>query len=176
MFRSPQPLLLAALVLALLAGGIAVRAGLAWYGAAHDASARYSATRDEALAAGEQSVQNLSTLDHRRLDEGLDLWEESTTGELHAQLVEGRGEFERQVREARTVSTAKVLTGAITELDERAGRARVMVALRVTVRAEGREPADKNSRMLGELTRADGRWKLAALTQAPVGDTATAAN
>lgn len=171
--RLPQPLLAAALVLTLLAGGAAVWAGWSWYGAAHDDSARYSETRDAALAAGEQSVQNLSTLDHRHLDEGLDLWETSTTGDLHDQLVAGRAEFERQVKDAKTVSTAKVLGGAVTELDERAGRARVMVALRVTVRASGQKPTDKNSRMLGELTRSGGDWKLAALSQAPVGDTAT---
>ncbi|MBC7271059.1 MAG: nuclear transport factor 2 family protein [Streptomyces sp.] len=160
-----------ALALTLVAGGFAAWAGWSWYDAAHDDSAAYAEQRDRALAAGEQAVQNLNTLDHRDLDRGLDLWESSTTGELHDQLADGRTEFAAQVKEAKTVTTAKVLSGAVTELDDRAGRARVLVALRVTVRTPGEASTDKDSRLLGELTRTDGRWKLSALGQAPVGGT-----
>ncbi|MEU9559697.1 nuclear transport factor 2 family protein [Streptomyces fumanus] len=163
------PVTALALVLALVAGGFAGWAGWDWYDAAHDDTVAYAEQRDAALAAGEQAVQNLNTLDHRSLDRGLDLWESSTTGELHDQLVSGRDEFAAQVRTAKTVTTAKVLSGALTELDDRAGRARVMVALRVTVKAPGEASTDKDSRMLGELTRTDGHWKLSALGQAPVG-------
>ncbi|MFJ8824815.1 nuclear transport factor 2 family protein [Streptomyces sp. NPDC102467] len=173
MSRVTQPLLIAALALTLLAGGIAAWAGWSWYGAAHDDTAGFATARDDALEAGEQAVQNLNTLDHRKLEPGLDLWESSTTGDLHSQLVKGRTAFTKQVQTAKTVSTAKVLSGAVTELDERAGRARVMVALRVTVRASGQKATDKDSRMLGELTRTDGHWKLSALGQASVGSTAT---
>ncbi|MFD3562199.1 nuclear transport factor 2 family protein [Streptomyces sp. NPDC058686] len=173
MTRFTQPLLVSALALVLVAGGVAAWAGWSWYGAAHDDSAAYATSRDDVLEAGEQAVQNLNTLDHRRLDSGLDLWESSTTGDLHSQLVKGRDEFAAQVKTAKTVSTAKVLSGAVTELDQRAGRARVMVALRVTVRASGQKATDKDSRMLGELIRTGGRWKLSALGQAQVGDTAT---
>ncbi|ASY31462.1 MULTISPECIES: nuclear transport factor 2 family protein [unclassified Streptomyces] len=173
MNRLTRPLLLAALALTLVAGGFAAWAGWSWYGAAHDDGPSYAAARDDALEAGEQAVQNLNTLDHAHFARGLDLWESSTTGDLHSQLVKGRDAFEEQVRTARTVSTAKVLDGAVTELDERAGKARVMVALRVTVRASGQKTTDKDSRMLGELTRTRGTWKLSALGQAPVGGTAS---
>ncbi|MEU9857179.1 hypothetical protein [Streptomyces sp. NPDC047974] len=168
-----RPALAAALVLTLVAGGFAAWTGQAWYAAAHDDSAAYAAERDRALAAGEQAVQNLNTLDHRQTDRGLDLWESSTTGELHRQLVDGRAEFEGQVKAAKTVTTARVLAGAVTELDDRAGRARLLVALRVTVTTSDRKSTDKDSRMLGELTRTDGQWKLSGLGQAPVGGTAT---
>ncbi|AJE85882.1 membrane protein [Streptomyces albus] len=168
-----HPLLLAAVLLTLLAGSLAAWAGWSWYGAAHEDSGGYAAERDEVLAAGEQAVQNLNTLDHRRLSGGLDLWEQSTTGELHEQLVGGRADFEKQVEQAKTVTTARVLSGAVTELDDRAGKARVLIALRVTVRAPEGEPSDKDSRMVGELTRTAGDWRLSALGQAPVGDTAT---
>ncbi|MCX2922896.1 nuclear transport factor 2 family protein [Streptomyces sp. NEAU-W12] len=163
----PLPALL--LALALLAGGFAARAGQDWYDAAHDDRAAYAVQRDEALAAGEQAVQNLNTLDHRNVDRGLDLWESSTTGELHEQLASGRTDFAEQVKAAETVTTARVLSGAVTELDDRAGRARVLIALRVSVRAADGAKTDKDSRMLGELTRTEGRWKLSALGQAPVG-------
>lgn len=59
-----------ALVLALVAGGFAAWAGQDWYDAAHDDRAAYAVQRDRALAAGEQAVQNLNTLDHRDLGRG----------------------------------------------------------------------------------------------------------
>ncbi|MFD5658340.1 hypothetical protein [Streptomyces hirsutus] len=166
-----RPLPAVLLALTLTAGGFAAWAGQDWYRAAHDDRAAYAEQRDKALAAGEQAVQNLNTLDHRNLDRGLDLWEASTTGELHEQLTSGRTEFAEQVKAAETVTTARVLSGAVTEIDDRAGRARVLIALRVTVEAADGAKTDKDSRMLGELTRTEGRWKLSALGQAPVGGT-----
>ncbi|CAL9559879.1 nuclear transport factor 2 family protein [Streptomyces sp. enrichment culture] len=171
--RRPRALSSLLVALGLTAGGLAAWAGQDWYAAAHDGTAAYAEQRDRALAAGEQAVLNLNTLDHRDVDQGLDLWESSTTGELHEQLSAGRDEFADQVRQAKTVTTARVLSGAVTELDDRAGRARVLVALRVTVKAADGAGTDKDSRMLGELTRTGGRWKLSALGQAPVGGAPT---
>ncbi|WP_405687837.1 hypothetical protein OG204_32055 [Streptomyces sp. NBC_01387] len=167
-----NPLTAVALALALLVAGAAAWGGWSWYAAAHDDSAAYARTRDSVLAAGEQAVQNMNTLDHRKVASGLDAWENSTTGDLHQQLTNGRTEFEKQIKEARTVSTAKVLSGAVTELDARTGKASVMVALRITVTAPKGKPSEKESRLLGELTRTSGGWKLSALGQAPVGNTA----
>ncbi|QNE73705.1 hypothetical protein F0344_02955 [Streptomyces finlayi] len=167
-----NPLLVAAIVLTVAAAGAAGWGGVSRYEAAHDDSAAYAQARDDVLAAGEQAVQNMNTLDHHKVDEGLDSWEDSTTGDLHQQLVEGRAAFVKQIEAAKTVSTAAVLSGAVTELDDRSGKAAVMVALRVTVTAPKGEPAVKESRMLGQLTRTSGGWKLSALGQAPVGNTA----
>ncbi|MFE7137299.1 nuclear transport factor 2 family protein [Streptomyces sp. NPDC057644] len=167
-----NPLLLAALALTVCAAGAAGWGGWQRYEASHDDAASFAQARDDALAAGEQAVQNMNTLDHKELEQGLDSWEQSTTGDLHSQLIDGRDDFARQIAEAKTVSTAKVLSGAVTELDERASRAGVMVALRVTVAAPEGEPAVKEARLLGTLTRTSGGWKLSALGQAPVGSTA----
>ncbi|MGW5398746.1 hypothetical protein [Streptomyces sp. NPDC003952] len=168
-----RSILVAALVLTLVAGGFAAWAAQDWYGASHDESAAYAVQRDRALAAAEQAVQNLNTLDHTKVDQGLDLWESSTTGDLHDQLVAGRVEFAQQVKTAKTVTTARVLSGAVTELDDRAGRAKVLVALRITVKGADDKSSEKDSRMLGELSRTGTHWKLSALGQAPVGGTAT---
>ncbi|MEU0368763.1 hypothetical protein ABZ070_00590 [Streptomyces sp. NPDC006283] len=167
-----NPLLAAGLALTVAAAGFAGWGGWSWYAAEHDDSAAFAQTRDEALADGRQAVQNMNTLDHRDLKRGLDTWEDSTTGDLRTQLRDGRKEFERQIQEAKTVTSAKVLSAAVTELDDRAGKASVMVALRITVTAPKGEPARKESRMLGELTRTPEGWKLSALGQAPVGNTA----
>ncbi|MFD5874780.1 hypothetical protein [Streptomyces sp. NPDC060322] len=167
-----NPLVVAAIVLTVAAAGAAGWGGWSRYDAAHDGSAAYAEARDAALAAGEQAVQNMNTLDHAQVEKGLDRWEDSTTGDLHRQLVDGRDAFVKQIEAARTVSSARILSGAVTELDERAGKAGVMVALRVTVTAPEGKPAVKESRMLGQLTRTSEGWKLSALGQAPVGNTA----
>ncbi|TQK51711.1 Mce-associated membrane protein [Streptomyces sp. SLBN-118] len=156
---------------AAVATGLAAWTGTSWYAAAHDDSAAFAQTRDEVLAAGEQAVQNLNTLDHRDLEQGLDTWERSATGDLLAELRNGRDAFADQVGKARTVTTAKVLSGAVTELDQRAGRAGVLIAVRITVDPADDEPSSKQSRLLGELTRTGDGWKLSALGQAPAGDT-----
>ncbi len=172
MGRNRNPLVAAALALAVVAAAFAGWGGWSWYAAAHDDSAAYAQERDRVLAAGEQAVLNLNTLDHRDVNRGLDSWEDSATGDLRKQLSDGRGQFEKQIQQARTVTTAKVLSGAVTELDDRAGRASVMVALRITVTPPQGKPGRKESRMLGELTRTPEGWKLSALGQAPVGNTA----
>lgn len=167
-----RPLLATAVALAVAAGIAAALTGWSWYGAAHDGDADFARTRDTVLAAGEQAVQNMNTLDHNDVGHGLDIWESSTTGDLHSQLVQGRADFEKQVQQAQTVSTAKILSGAVTELDTRTGKAGVMIALRITVEAPKTKPAVKESRMVGELTRTPAGWKLSALGQAPMGDSA----
>ncbi|WP_063794484.1 nuclear transport factor 2 family protein, partial [Kitasatospora sp. MBT63] len=151
--------------------------GWSWYAAAHDDAAARARTRDAVLAAGEQAVQNLNTLDHADLDHGLDLWESSTAGDLHAQLVQGRADFAKQVEQAGSVTSARILSAAVTELDQQAGRAAVLVAVRITVQTpQAPQPATKDSRMLGELTRTADGWKLSALGQAPMGTTAATAS
>ncbi len=64
--RAKKPLLLAALVLALCAAGAAGWGGWQRYQAANDDSASFAQARDDALAAGEQAVQNMNTWTTRR--------------------------------------------------------------------------------------------------------------
>ncbi len=158
-----------ALVLVVVAAAVAGYFGWSWYGAAHDDSLHYSRARDAVLLAAEQGVQNMNTLDYRNVDQGLAAWEDSSTGDLHQELVSGRSQFAAQVREAKTVTTAKILDGAVSELDDRAGKAGVMVALQITVTPPKGEPTTKQSRMRAQLTRTPSGWKLSALGQAPVG-------
>ncbi|MFC1408904.1 hypothetical protein ACEZCY_06355 [Streptacidiphilus sp. N1-12] len=164
-----RPLLTAALALTLLAAGFAAWTGWSWYAAAHDSTAATGQSRDQVLADGEQAVQNLNTLDYRSVDQGLDVWQSSTTGDLHSQFTQGRAQFEQQVKSAQTVTTAKILSGAVTELDGKAGKASIMVAVRITVTAPKAAPSTKDSRMVADLTRTAAGWKLSALGQAAEG-------
>jgi Mce-associated membrane protein len=159
----------AAMALTVVAALCAAWFGWSWYGAAHDDSLSFSTERDEALRAGEQAVQNLNTLDYRSLDQGLKLWQDSSSSELYQQIVQGRPQFEQAVKKAQTITSAKVLDAAVTELDQHAGKAGVIVALQITVTPPKGEPTVKKTRLVGQLTRTATGWKLSALSQAPVG-------
>jgi Mce-associated membrane protein len=164
----PRLLLLSALLLALIAGGAAGWTGWSWWSAAHDDSLRYSHTRDEVLRTAEQAVQNLNTLDYRTAESGIDLWIESTTGTLRDQLNQGRQNFLTQIQKAKTTTTAKILEGAVTELDDRAGKASVIVAVELTVTPAAGRPTTKRERLAGQLTRTGSTWKLSSIGQVPV--------
>ncbi|MEU6040601.1 hypothetical protein ABZ801_34900 [Actinomadura sp. NPDC047616] len=163
-----DPVQVIAIVLTVVAAVAAGWFGWSRYAARHDDSLRYAATRDQVLRSAEQGVQNLSTLDYRSLDRSLKAWQESATGDLYRDIVQGRAQFEQRVREARTVTAAKVLEAAVTELDEHAGKARVLVAVQITVTPPEGEPAVKKSRLVGELTRTADGWKISGLGQAPI--------
>ncbi|MGI8333000.1 hypothetical protein ACRYCC_23860 [Actinomadura scrupuli] len=167
--RTGDPLLTTATALVLAAAVCAAWSGWSWYGAAHDGSLRYSQVREEVLQSGEQAIQNLNTLDYRDLSQGLKTWQDSSTSDLYQQIVQGRAEFEQQVRTARTTTSARILEGAVTELDDRAGKAAVIVAVQIVVTPPEGRPTTKRSRLAGRLTRTATGWKLSALGQVPAG-------
>ncbi|MQY04054.1 hypothetical protein [Actinomadura macrotermitis] len=174
--RRPEPeppkrdlLRTTALAVTGVAAACAAWFGWGWYAAAHDDSLRYSKVREQVLQSAEQGVQNLSTLDHRNVAAGLKTWQDSSTGDLHDQLVQGAAAFEADVRKAQTVTSAKVLEGAVTELDERGGRASVIVAVQITVTPPQGAPSSKQSRLVARLARTPAGWKVSALGQAPIG-------
>jgi Mce-associated membrane protein len=164
-----DPLRATAWALVILAAGFAAWSGWSWYHAAHAGPPTAAQVRDQALQAGEQAVQNFNTLDYRTVGQGLRLWEQSSTGTLNREITAGAAQFEKQVKQARTVTTAKILDGALTSLNVRAGTATIMVALQITVTPPHGTPAVKQNRLLGTLTRTPAGWKLSALAQAPVG-------
>ena len=165
--RLADPPFATACVLLLAALVFAAWSGWSWLSAPRASSDAQA--RDQVLQAGEQAVLNFNTLDYRHVGQGLNLWEQSSTGALHDQIVASRATFERQIRQAETVTTAKVLDGALTALNLRAGTASIIVGLLVTVTPARGAAAIKYSRLAGELTRTPDGWKLSALGQVPVG-------
>ena len=164
-----DPLLATALVLVVLAAAFAGWAGWSWYSAAHSGPPASAQLRDQVLQAGEQAVQNFNTLDYRKVAQGLSLWEQSSTGTLHDEITAGRAQFTRQISQTKTVTTARILDGALTSLNARAGTASIIVAVQITVTPASGSPATKQSRLAGRLTRTPAGWKLSALGQVPVG-------
>ena len=164
-----EPLVATAVVLAALAALFAAWSGWSWYRASTAGPPPGVQLRDQVLQAGEQAVQNFNTLDYRKVAAGLALWEQSSTGPLHAEISTGRAQFERQIKQTKTITTARILDGALTALNPRAGTASIIVAVQITVTPASGSPVTKQSRLAGTLTKTSSGWKLSQLGQVPVG-------
>jgi Mce-associated membrane protein len=164
-----DPMVRVALVVTLVAAVTAAWFGHSYRSASGDDSLAYAAERDRVLAAADQAIVNLNTLDYRRIDAGLKVWQDSATAELYDEIAKGGSRLRTEVEKAKTTSSARILESALTELDTRAGKAAVIAAVRVTITGAGGQPADGTRRFAGRLTRTSAGWKLSALGQAPTG-------
>jgi Mce-associated membrane protein len=162
--RRIDPVLGTAVALLAAAMVFAAVAGWSWVSAPRASGPAQS--RDQALRAGEQAVLNFNTLDYRSVDAGLRLWEQSSTGPLRAQVVAGQASFARQIRQAKTVTTGRVLDAALTGLTT--STATIIVAIQISVTPASGAPNSKQSRLEGQLTKTPSGWKLSALSQVPV--------
>jgi Mce-associated membrane protein len=164
-----EPLVATAVVLTALAALFAAWSGWSWYRASTAGPPSGAQLRDQVLQAGEQAVQNFNTLDYRNVAAGLALWEQSSTGPLHMEISSGRTQFERQIKQTKTITTARILDGALTALNPRAGTASIIAAVQITVTPASGSPVTKQSRLAGTLTKTSSGWKLSQLGQVPVG-------
>jgi Mce-associated membrane protein len=131
--------------------------------------ARSAQVVQQVLRQGEQDVQAFNTLSYRNLAAGLRNWQNSSTGTLRNETTSGWSTFAKQVSKLKTVSTATILDGALTSLDQQKGTAGIIVALQVTVTPAKGSAATKRSRLEGTLTRTSSGWKLSSLGEVPVG-------
>jgi Mce-associated membrane protein len=168
-----RPVLTVCLAVFVVAVACAAWFGWSWYSAAHTGTPAASLARDRALADGEQAVQNFNTLDYRHVDQGINLWLQSSTGALHSQVLSGRTQFAQQVEAAKTITTARVLDGAVTALNVRAGTASVIVALQITVDPATGSPVVKQNRLQAQLSLTSGGWRLTEIGQVPTGASTT---
>src|SRR5258708_11068169 len=107
---------------ALVVAAVAFAAGSGWSWLSAPRASGDAEVRDQALQAGEQAVLNFNTLDYRTVGQGVKLWEQSSTGTLHNEVVAGQTAFEQQIVQAKTVPTAKILDGRPPCLNCQAGR------------------------------------------------------
>jgi Mce-associated membrane protein len=165
--RLPQLSLTAAVALLVAAAAVAGWFGVSWASAAGDDSLSYSRVRDEVNRVGQAAIVTMNNLDYRKVDQGLKDWETATTGALHNEIVQGKQQSRDAIVQAQSVTKATVLSSAVSELDDRAGQASVLVALKVNVAVKGQEPADKYMRLSGKLQRTQDGWKLYEIGQVP---------
>jgi Mce-associated membrane protein len=158
---------LAIAVLAVLSCATAGWFGISWYRAAHDESLVVGMARDAALRDAQQAAVNLNTLDYRRVQDGLNLWEQSATGTVLQEVRTNRASYARTITDSKTTTTARSLDGAVADLNERAGTARVLVGVDVTSKPAQGDPTCLRWRMQLEMLRTDTAWKVDKL--APIG-------
>jgi Mce-associated membrane protein len=158
-----------AIVLLVAAAAFAGLAGWSFLRASGDDALGYATARDDALKAGRQQVAELTTLDYHDVDGGISRWLTVTTGKLHDELAGTDDQTKNTLRQNATVSTGNVLDAAVSELDERAGTAKLLVSVEITQTKAGAQPTTKRNRFAAALTRTDGGWKLSALDQVPLG-------
>lgn len=120
--------------------------------------------RDAVLVDAKQAAINLNTLDYRNVDAGLDLWQQSSTGAVLAEFQQNRDQYAKLVQDSKRTTVATVPDAAVTELDEHAGVARVLVAVDVTVTPEGQPAAVTRQRLQMEMTRTPDGWKVSKLS------------
>ncbi|MGH3853801.1 MAG: hypothetical protein ACRDR6_09930 [Pseudonocardiaceae bacterium] len=154
-------------VMAVLACGAAGWFGVSWYRVAHDKSFALGMDRDAVLRDAQRATLTLNTLDYRRVQDGLTLWEQSAAGSLLTLLRTNRDTYARAITDSQTMISARVLDAAVASLDERSGIARVFVGVDVTSQSEQGDPSCTQRRVGLEMIRAGDAWKVGAL--APVG-------
>jgi Mce-associated membrane protein len=169
--QGSRRLLAASIAVFVVALACAAWFGWSWHTADGATPSGPAQQRDTALSEGEQAVQNFNTLDYRHVDQGIRLWLQSSAGALHSQVRRSRTAFAQQVQQAKTVTTARVLDGALTALNTRTGTASIIVALQITVMPPSGTPVTKRSRLQGQLTHTAAGWRLTEIGQVPVSGT-----
>jgi Mce-associated membrane protein len=144
-------------------------AGWTWWQADHDETIQFAQTRDEVVATGRSHVTLLTTLDSAEVDAGIDRWLDVSTGPLREELAGTDESTRATLRKAGTVSTGRVLDAAVSELNLRAGTAKLLVSVEIATTKGGGPPATKRNRFVAALTRTDHGWLLSALDQVPLG-------
>jgi Mce-associated membrane protein len=114
-------------------------------------------------------IANFNTLDYHQVNQGLDRWAQSSTGQLHDEVEKGRQANAQRIVQAKASTKATVLDAALTQFDPQAGKARMIAVVKVDVTPEGQPPAEKRNRYQADLTRTPDGWKLASLGPVAVG-------
>jgi Mce-associated membrane protein len=96
-------------------------------------------------------------------------WLSVTTGPLHEELSTTSAPTRDRLRQAGTVATGTVLDAAVSELDRRAGTAKLLVSVEIATGKPGEANSTKRNRFVASLTRSGADWKLSALDQVPLG-------
>lgn len=134
-----------------------------------DEALSYGKARDSVLSAGQHDLARLNTVDPAHVDRDLDGWLGTTTGPLHDQLVRTHRADEASLKASGTTTSGTVTDAAVTELDTRAGTAKIIATVRVRLTPSGGVASTDRKRFEADLSRTGDGWKLAALTAVPVG-------
>ena len=161
----PNFAVLGGVLLVVVAAFFAVWFGVSWAASASDDTLSRAKTRDEVDRIARQAIITFHTLDYHKVDEGLDNWQNASTGALRDEVVGRRASAKQAIQDAKTVTSANVLSLAVTELNRDEGKATVIAAVEVAVTPEGKPVEKKYMRIQGVLERAGDGWKLSGIGQ-----------
>lgn len=150
-------------IAAVVAAVLALVFGALWLISLNSDSVTIASDRDAVLRDARQAVLNLNTLDYHNAEAGLDLWIQSSTGSVRDEFDKNRQAYGQLVTQQKRTTSANVVDAAVGELDGRAGVARVLVGVDVTVTPEGQKPTVTRQRIEAEMTKTPDGWKVSAL-------------
>lgn len=118
-------------VLAVAAAAFCGWSGWSYWQAGHAEPVRFATARDQVERAGRAQIAALNTFDPRHADATLRRWLDATTGPLHDELQRSSALNRQKIEQARSGATGTVTDLAVTELDTRAGTARIIATVQV---------------------------------------------
>ncbi|NRQ39302.1 hypothetical protein HII36_46895 [Nonomuraea sp. NN258] len=123
--------------------------------------------RDQALEAGRRQLAALNSIDGARVDAGLRLWRESTTGALHDELAGKEAENRQAIARTGTSAQASTVQAAVTAFDAGAGDAQIIASVRIQVTGSGGDVSVQHKRFQAGMTRTDSGWKVKSFAAIP---------
>lgn len=134
-----------------------------------DDALSYGKARDAALADGRLDIARLNTVDASRAAADLDAWLDVTAGPLHDRMTATHSADTATVRQSGTSTKGTVTDAAVTELDTRAGTAKLIATVEVHLTPRSGAATTDRKRFEAGLSHTSTGWKLTALTAVPVG-------
>ncbi|MGI5417859.1 hypothetical protein [Actinomadura luteofluorescens] len=140
----------------------------AWHGEP-DARSGPERARDVVLRSAREQIAALNSMDPARVDTGLLAWRDASTGALHDQLARDEPQNRAKIGQSRTTAAATVTGAAVTSLDVREGKAKVIASVQVKLALRGGAPTLQRKRFEAGTVRTPSGWRLESLTAIPVG-------
>jgi Mce-associated membrane protein len=163
----PAIALSVSIALVVAAAAVAAWFGVAWFNASNNDDLGFSGKRDEVDRIARTAIETMNTLDYRKLDDGLANWSDATTGPLHDEIAGLTADKKKQLKDAKPVTSAKITSSAVKELDDRGGKATVIAAIEKTVQTGNGQAQPSYQRIQATLTRTADGWKLENLGPVP---------
>jgi Mce-associated membrane protein len=155
-----SPGLAAMTALAAVSVLVAAWFGWSWWSAAQATVVTRGQDRDTVLAAADDALTTLNTVDYHDPGAAVDRWIQVTTGELGKTLSGDRQLQLDRATASRTVASARVNQAAVAALNPDAGTARVIAVLDVQLSTNGAPSVPSRARLNASLTRTDAGWKV----------------
>ncbi|MCR3719862.1 MULTISPECIES: hypothetical protein [Prauserella salsuginis group] len=165
----PRWALLGAAAFATAAFIVAAVFGVWWLVSATGDDAEVAAQRQDVTRVAGQAVTAFTELDHTKLDEYFSRQKELSTGELANQIQQAEKTYREAITKAKSKVTTTVHDVAVSELNDREGKASAIVAASADIK-RGDQEGMKTMRLEVQLSRdgEDGPWKVSQIGDVPV--------